>query len=287
MMGRTFCADGVNLSFSLFDTRFPAETSRSSRRAAVWNNCGLKEVGSMLKSELSSLFSTSTSASTFASTATSTAASTAASTSTSTSTSLSSINYVGLDFGDTVTVGACGISPVVNLKNLSVKKLHLYQPFIRYRETLEVMKTPKICEAEKLIIKKGAISLVDYLDYIHSWSSASSILIPFYSQLKHRHMRADRKKKKRAVENIVVDGLLKLGGGSMGQKVNEKHSPICFAVGLGDFATVSGLPSLHTAFKGHFVKIVRYIFLPLFSLFTFLDFIYSIYLFLSLFTLLI
>src|SRR6185437_112887 len=58
--------------------------------------------------------------------------------------------------------------------------------------------------------------------------------------------------------DLTVDALLKLGGGNSTAKVKKQtQSPICFAIGLGDFKTVSGLPSLHTAFVGYFIKKVR------------------------------
>ena len=267
-MGRTIITDGVDLSFSLFDTRFPPENSKSDRSSSVWSSCGLKEVGAPSTRKLfdSYFFSSSTSSTTTSTssdgpliTSSCTASSTASSSSTATTiqptiTRSSNMNYVGMDFGDTVTVGACGISPSGNLSNLVVKRAYLYQSLISYHEKLESMKTPEVYAAENSIINTKSITLNDFLDYIRSWSIASTTLIPFYSKLKHRHINHQRKKKKRAVENMGVDRLLRLGGNHMGCKVDINDTPICFAIGLGDFGTVSGLPSLHTSFKGCFIK---------------------------------
>ena len=260
ILGRTFTTDGVKIWFSVFDTRFPPENSKSDRSSGIWSSCGLKEVGTpSMRKLFDSYFSSSSTSSTITSTSTDGPIITAASTSSDghiqpTSTSTSSLNYVGLDFGDTVTVGACGIDPFGGMKNLVVKKSYLYQSLVNYRENLESMKTQAILDAENSIVKKKSINLNDYLQYIRSWSTASATLIPFYFKLKHRHLHHQRKKKKRVLCDKAVDRLLKLGGGSSKKKVENDDIPICFAVGMGDFKTVSGLPSLHTAFKGYFIK---------------------------------
>ncbi|KAF9349185.1 hypothetical protein BGX26_012509 [Mortierella sp. AD094] len=166
----------------------------------------------------------------------------------------SEIDFVGIDLGDTFTVG-----PVYH--NLAVKKKALYQPTLKHRRWLEQRKEREVDGKESIAHIESKLPPLhgpgaSITAYNQSWNENRGELETFHKSVvleKHQWdlTRAMEKEFQRLAERIFT-----LAGGSSGAKRDDANKVI-IGIGLGEFSLKSGLSSFHSRFKDYFVSLAR------------------------------
>ena len=173
-------------------------------------------------------------------------------------------NYIGIDLGDTWTVGASSIGHNGSLTNFAVRKRYFHEPTDHYNHTISEWKkqNPHISALESSIVNKGAFGLNDFLGYVSSWGSVSSVLFNFYGQRKILRARWRIQVETRSLYDKAVANILRMVSESIAKR--KEGITTIIAIGMGDFQSQSGgLPSLHAAFGGYLIAKVHWIIISL------------------------
>ncbi|KAF9159008.1 hypothetical protein BGX21_003433, partial [Mortierella sp. AD011] len=192
------------------------------------------------------------------------------------------IKILGLDLGQACVLGASALLPGDNhsevevaggdvtmnagpavYRNLAVKQKAVYQPILKFRRWFQNKKneipagsTGSISNIESNLPPLRGES-ASFESYYSELQKVEGELNAFYngSMLFKKH-QWDANKAHKAEYAIITDRLLKLIGGSIGRQ-RDKDCEVVIGVGLGQFATKTGLSSLHGSFLSYFVPKVR------------------------------
>ena len=171
---------------------------------------------------------------------------------------------VGIDLGQTYTVAAVCIQDGLATTDLAVRKSALEGPMRNRGRQLERRKTVEVRAAECRLCRPD-ITLESVTKSVCSWIQNCDALFSFYFRKSIRRLTQHAVIARRALFDMTTDKILRMPGGSISEKdgmssefIGPPTAPIVFAVGMADFAsTTGGLPSLHTAFGGHFIAKAR------------------------------
>ncbi|KAF9158623.1 hypothetical protein BGX20_003309, partial [Mortierella sp. AD010] len=155
--------------------------------------------------------------------------------------------------------------PPVAFHNLAVKQKAVYQPTFKYRCWLEDKKrNDKQGDAAESIsdIESNLPPLhgegASFETYFKEFNKVKKRLDDFYNcskSLVKRH-QWDAEKARESEYSIITNRLLKLVGGTIGEKRIDENK-VVIAIGLGQFAARSRLSSLHGSFESYFVSKAR------------------------------
>ena len=168
----------------------------------------------------------------------------------------SNVPIVGIDLGEVVTAAACAIqcsSDPKTVRNLTIKRRALYQPTWTGQKRIRQSKPQKVTEAEASIPSNSSCTFASTKTYAQKVIQAAPSLQAFYSSKRVKRIQHDMSKAKRGEFDTAVHSLLRMVGGHIGGKKPDDMDAL-FAVGLADFSTNKGLPSLHTSFGQYLMK---------------------------------
>ncbi|KAF9344737.1 hypothetical protein BGX26_003974 [Mortierella sp. AD094] len=148
--------------------------------------------------------------------------------------------------------------------NLAVNQKAVTQPVFRYRRWLE---------HEKQLIPEGQLESIADIEsrlpplqgpeasvtnYIEKPEQVEDRLSDFYNGNNNRFKKHtwDMKRAKHIEYQAIANSLLKIVGGSIGERRKEGN-PVLIGVGLGHFGSSSRLSSLHSSFLSYFVPLAR------------------------------
>ncbi|KAF9960813.1 hypothetical protein BGZ72_005819 [Mortierella alpina] len=147
---------------------------------------------------------------------------------------------------------------LVTFHNMSVKSKAFYQPVFKFRRWLNEGKNVQP-EGEQSIqdIETNMPTMrgesADFDELTTYISKHQSQLRAFYGRRYQKHTW-DRRRAKEAEYAAAADQLLKMVGGTIGEK-RKPDNHVLFGIGLGKFSSTSGLTSLHSSFESYLVSL--------------------------------
>ncbi|KAF9126055.1 hypothetical protein BGX30_000181 [Mortierella sp. GBA39] len=148
--------------------------------------------------------------------------------------------------------------------NLAVKSKAVYQPNFRFRRWLEDEKK-SIPDGEQESISDIETHLpplkgqgASVINYMKELERVERRLLEFYSGSDDQYNRHvwDTERARHAEYQLLADRLFNIVGGSLGAQ-RDPSNPVLIGIGLGKFATRSGLSSLHSTFLEYFIQMAR------------------------------
>ena len=167
-------------------------------------------------------------------------------------------DFVGLDLGQTFTVGACAKGrSFAGVRNLSIKQKALQEPLRRHQQWLNAAKkkwfddkhvdlfsVESACDVK--IDSDGPVS-----EKWIKWFDRYDKLSAFYNSTAVMKRRWDLEKALRGEYDRAVSGIMSMVGVDWSRPTLNDQNRVLFVVGTGKFGSTN---SLHTSFSEYFIK---------------------------------
>ena len=166
------------------------------------------------------------------------------------------VAMVGIDLDDVVTAAASCIhfsDRPNSRRDLVIRRRALYQPTWTGQKLMQTCKPKKVRDAEAGIPSRAACTFEASLSYAQEVMKVGPTLRTFYCSKRVKRIKHDSAKARRGEFDIAANSLLKMVDGHIGAKKPSDRDAI-FAIGLADFATNTGTPSLHRSFGRHLTQ---------------------------------
>lgn len=169
-------------------------------------------------------------------------------------------DVVGFDLGDRFILGAFSISSEGKKLAMKVRKKCYYETTTRrIQRHCEAKKGADIFEVERLLPGSRSSSTNNFGQFVNQWSIHEARLHNFYNEMNNDAIREKIKREQSRFWDCLFNDLLAMV--DLTPNINLRQSPtgreVVFAIGMGKFKSVYGLPSLHSRCAEHLIRKAR------------------------------